>query len=88
MFDGHSITVSEEYSQRNGLMGEVKLPKAASELATGASPGFRAGDIEGWKKRRRESEVEKAHPSLVSPWLHDLHSFVLRVLTDGLNGAL
>lgn len=75
-----TITAPEEYSQRNavaGLMGAVKLPKTARERTTGASSGFRAGDVEGWKKRRRESEVEKAHPSLVSPWLHDPGSFVL-----------
>lgn len=41
-----------------------------------------------WKKSRRESEVEKAHPSLVSLQLHDPGSFVPRALTDGLNGAL
>lgn len=50
--------------------------------------GFRAVDDGTWKKRRRESEVEKAHPSLVSLQLHDPGSFVLGVLTDGLNGAL
>lgn len=41
-----------------------------------------------WKKRRRESEVEKVRPSLVSLQLHDLGSFVPPALTDGLNGAL
>lgn len=33
MFNGPSITESEEYSERDaiaGLMGEVKLPKTAS----------------------------------------------------------
>lgn len=50
--------------------------------------GFRAVDGGRWKKSRRESEVEKAHPSLVSLQLHDPGSFVPRALTDGLNGAL
>lgn len=42
----------------------------------------------GGKRRGGESEVEKARPALVSLQLHDLGSFVLRALTDGLNGAL
>lgn len=41
-----------------------------------------------WKKRWRESEVEKARRALVSLQLHDPGSFVPRALTDDLNGAL
>lgn len=69
------------------LTGRVKLA-TASKPATGVWIGFRAVDGGRWKKRRRESKAEKAHPSLVSLQLHDQGSFVLRALTDGLNGAL
>lgn len=44
--------------------------------------------LRGGKRGGGKVKLKKAYPSLVSPWLHDLHSFVLRVLTDGLNGAL
>lgn len=60
----------------------------ASEPTTGVCLGTRAVDGVRWKKKRRESEVEKARSSLVSLQLHDPNSFVPRALTDGLNGAL
>lgn len=79
---------SDTYSCSHSAVHRGVLPSATtSKPTTSVCLGTRTDGVR-WKKKRRESEVDKAPLSVVSLQPHDPNSFVPLALTDGLNGAL